>query len=250
MDVMKSYSRRSFVLIFVLGLALSAAAVLALYFGMESIITQIGLLANPEKTSMALSNHIALMGNNYFLYMAAAIVGIFIVFGMLLWISLRGIAGKALKKASVPGTKKQTPASKPSAAELEEQKHHQQRLFLHLLSVLQREGRLVDFFSENLDLYEDEQIGAAVRGIHTDCKKIMDKSLMLKPVIDQSEGEQIEVEAGFDPGAIKLTGNVTGNPPFNGILRHRGWRIEKLELPSLSGVQDPGVIAPAEVEIV
>ncbi len=250
MDVFKSYSRRSFTVIFLLGLVLSAATVSALYFGLQSISAQIGLLANPEITSMELSDQISLMGNSYFIYAAAAAVGIVIVLGMVLWISLRRIAGSVLKNSSAPIPKKQAPASKPSATELEEQKHHQQRLFLHLLSVLQREGRLVDFFSENLDLYEDEQIGAAVRGIHTDCKKIMDKNLVLKPVIDQSEGEQIEVEEGFDPGAIKLTGNVTGNPPFKGVLRHRGWRIEKLELPSLSGVQDPGVIAPAEVEIV
>lgn len=250
MDVIKSYSRRSFVLILVSGLVLSAATVLALYFGMQSFSTRIGSLAGPEMTSMELREAVALMGNQYFVYAAGVAVGVFIVFGIVLWLLLRKVAGSALKNAIGPGPKKKTPASKPPAAELEEQKNQQHRLFLHLLSVFQREGRLVDFFSEDLDLYEDEQIGAAVRGIHTDCKKIMARSLALKPVIDESEGEQIEVEAGFDPGAIKLTGNVTGNPPFNGILRHRGWRTDKLELPELSSVQDPGVIAPAEVEVV
>ncbi|MBS3731400.1 MAG: DUF2760 domain-containing protein, partial [Desulfobacterales bacterium] len=47
----------------------------------------------------------------------------------------------------------------------------------------------------------------------------------------------------------KLTGNVTGEPPFTGILRHKGWRAGKLELPVLSSTGDPRIIAPAEVEI-
>jgi len=68
-------------------------------------------------------------------------------------------------------------------------------------------------------------------------------------VIDRSEGEEIQVEPGFDPDAIKLTGNVTGEPPFKGILRHKGWRTRKLELLALSGGQDARIIAPAEVEI-
>jgi len=115
--------------------------------------------------------------------------------------------------------------------------------------VLQRQGRLVDFLSEDLDVYEDEQIGAAVRGIHENCKKVISKSLTLEAVISGSEGEEVTVDEGFDPGAIKLTGNVTGQPPFKGILRHKGWRTKKLELPVLSDAQDAAIIAPAEVEI-
>ncbi|MBW2249010.1 MAG: DUF2760 domain-containing protein [Deltaproteobacteria bacterium] len=57
------------------------------------------------------------------------------------------------------------------------------------------------------------------------------------------------IRGGFDPDAIKLTGNVTGEPPFTGVLRHKGWRTRKLELPALSGGQDARIIAPAEVEI-
>jgi hypothetical protein len=57
------------------------------------------------------------------------------------------------------------------------------------------------------------------------------------------------VDKGFDPGAVKLTGNVVGEPPFTGILRHKGWRTRKLELPVLTETQDAGIIAPAEVEI-
>lgn len=124
-----------------------------------------------------------------------------------------------------------------------------QRLFLHLISLLQREGRLIDFFAENLDSYQDDQIGAAVREIHSTCRKVVEKSISLKPVIGSLEGETVTVEPGFDPGSIKLVGNVSGDPPFTGVLRHRGWQAGKMEMPTFSGDQDPSVLAPAEVEI-
>ena len=53
----------------------------------------------------------------------------------------------------------------------------------------------------------------------------------------------------FDPSAVKLVGNVGGTRPFRGTLRHRGWRIEWLELPRRVEGSDARVIAPAEVEL-
>jgi hypothetical protein len=68
-------------------------------------------------------------------------------------------------------------------------------------------------------------------------------------VIDRGEGEEVTIPAGFDPGAVKLTGNVTGQPPFKGILRHGGWKAGRFNLPELSGTVSPDIISPAEVEI-
>ena len=68
--------------------------------------------------------------------------------------------------------------------------------------------------------------------------------------MNDTEGESITIPEGFDPKTIKLTGNVSGNPPFKGVLQHKGWRISRIELPTLSGAQDPKIVAPAEVEIV
>jgi hypothetical protein len=134
--------------------------------------------------------------------------------------------GVYLKKHKnlLPVEKKKRSADVPDdSKKIEKEKMEQdQRLFLYLLSLLQREGRLLDFFSENLDLYEDDQIGAAVRSIHQNCKKVIDKNLSPRPVVDSNEGEEITVEPNFDPNAIKLTGNVTGDPPFKGVLRHKG----------------------------
>ena len=36
------------------------------------------------------------------------------------------------------------------------------------------------------------------------------------------------IPAGFDAQSIRLTGNVTGNPPFKGSLKHHGWRAADL----------------------
>jgi hypothetical protein len=119
---------------------------------------------------------------------------------------------------------------------------------LRLLAALQEEGRLVDFFSEDITLYSDEQIGAATRGIHASCRKALSSTVTVEPVMAGEEGATVTIPAGFDPAAIRLVGAVTGGPPFTGVLRHAGWRAVAVNLPKRSG-QDPQVIAPAEVEI-
>ena len=119
---------------------------------------------------------------------------------------------------------------------------------LRLLRMLQEEGRLVDFLQEDLSGYPDEQIGAAARGIQEACRKALHERVRLAPVLGGSEGEGVVVEAGFDAAAVRLTGNVSGGPPFRGVLRHAGWRAEAIVLPTRPG-PDPHVIAPAEVEV-
>lgn len=107
----------------------------------------------------------------------------------------------------------------------------------------------MDFLQEDLDRYEDAQIGAAVRSIQENCKQTVRRYLSPEPVMRQEEGETVEIEAGFDRQAIKLTGNVGDQPPFTGILRHRGWQLRSVALPKLSETENPDLIAPAEVEI-
>jgi hypothetical protein len=120
---------------------------------------------------------------------------------------------------------------------------------LRLLTLLQREGRLVDFLLEEVQPYADDQIGAAVRDIHRNCKAALQDHLVLEPVLPQNEGDTVEVPAGFDPSAIQLTGNVTGQPPFRGALRHRGWRVKEIKLAPPPEGQDDLVLQPAEVEL-
>lgn len=119
---------------------------------------------------------------------------------------------------------------------------------LQLLALFQRKGRLVDFLQEDLSLYDDAQIGAAVRGVHEGCKSVLSEHVRLRPVLDSEEGSRVTVPEGFDPAEIQLTGHVRGRPPFRGTLRHRGWRIERIDLPLKTSVENV-VIAQAEVEI-
>ena len=157
-----------------------------------------------------------------------------------LWLCLRSSVKGIIKEQA---TIEPPPVRKPIAGE------DQRRQSLLLLSLLQREARLVDFLEENLQDYDDAQIGAAVRSVQENCKKSLNTYIEPKAVIEQNEGEEITVPEGFDPSTVKLTGNVSGQPPFKGILNHRGWRIGRFDLPTLSGVVNPEIIAPAEVEI-
>lgn len=120
---------------------------------------------------------------------------------------------------------------------------------VQLLAILQREGRLLDFLQEDVDSYSDAQIGAAVRDIHRGCKKALAEHMPLEPVLREPENAQVRVDPGFDPSRIRLVGNVVGEPPFTGALRHHGWRIAKVTLPPPARGTDPSVVAPAEVEL-
>jgi hypothetical protein len=120
---------------------------------------------------------------------------------------------------------------------------------LRALALLQREGRLLDFLLEDIESYPNEQIGAAVRDIHRQCQKALKEHVVLEPVLPQGEGATVEVPPGFDPSAIRLTGNVTGQPPFRGTLQHHGWRVKDLRLAPPPEGQDDLVLQPAEVEL-
>lgn len=117
-----------------------------------------------------------------------------------------------------------------------------------LLGVLQREGRLVDFLLEDISAFSDGDVAAAARIVHGSCRKSLLEYVTIEPVRTEAEGAAIIVERGFDPGAIRLTGNVTGEPPFRGALRHHGWRVREVRLPAPSSA-DGRVITPAEVEL-
>ena len=122
---------------------------------------------------------------------------------------------------------------------------------LQMLTILQRKGRLLDFLQEDLTQYDDAQIGAAVRNIHSGCKESLAEYIELEPIFKEEEGREVNVPKGFDSKSIQLTGNVKGDPPFRGILRHRGWRASRVRLPQITVKEDKdNVLAPAEVEIV
>lgn len=120
---------------------------------------------------------------------------------------------------------------------------------VQILSILQRDSRVIDFLMEDISGYDDDQIGAAVRSLHDQCRDSLIRYVRLAPVIDGVEGTYIKLE-GADPSLVKLLGNVpaSGKPP-GGTLRHKGWRAEKVDLPPLPASRVAAVVAPAEVEV-
>jgi hypothetical protein len=122
---------------------------------------------------------------------------------------------------------------------------------LQILGILQRDARLIDFLMEDISGYADEQVGAAVRTLHADCRTTLNRHVTLVPVIDSVEGTHQKLDASKTPDAkrIKLLGNVPASGKVaGGTLRHRGWAASSVNLPAI-GKQDVAVIAPAEIEV-
>ena len=189
----------------------------------------------------------ALVGNARHLDCLYYFVGAPLVVGLLLVLILpflvtSGAMLQETKPAPVPvDTKK--PAPTPVPAKLAPD------TAIQLLALFQREGRLIDFLREDIQPYDDAQIGAAVRTIHQACRLALAEHVTLEPVLSGHEGDDVTVPHSFDPSAIRLTGNVSGEPPFRGALRHAGWRAVQVKLPAQPSGQDPRIVAPAEVEI-
>jgi hypothetical protein len=154
------------------------------------------------------------------------------------------------KAAAIPAEQPAVPAPKPIAPKPAAPAPPARSEAITLLAALQREARFVDFILESLAGYSDAQIGAAARDVHRDCGAVLKRMFALRPVVTDEEGKEVEVPAGFDAGRWRLTGNVTGEPPFNGRLVHPGWEATICELPTWSGKADAAkIVAPAEVEL-
>ncbi|PWW45655.1 uncharacterized protein DUF2760 [Melaminivora alkalimesophila] len=120
---------------------------------------------------------------------------------------------------------------------------------LQLLALLQRQARFVDFVQEDVAGYSDAEIGAAARVVHEGCRKVLAEHFALAPVRSEEEGSRITLPVGFDATAVRVSGNVVGQPPFAGTLAHRGWQAGEVRLPQLTDPQAARIIAQAEVEL-
>ncbi len=267
MNIKRSISRRILLWSLLIMLLMGILFIAAGYYGGHFFLTALPISVLQDASSQSISLQdglkkvlpvLEILRN---LYIPVVCCG-FLFAAILLWVLLRTSISRLIQKSPVKDQLLSAPAKKKSKDQpfpdlspetlisRKEINESNKRFYLQMLTVLQREGRLIDFFAEDLSIYEDDQIGAAVRSIQENCKNSLKKYLNPKAVIEQNEGDPITVPDGFDPNAIKLTGNVIGEPPFHGTLRHKGWRASRLELPTLSAVKDPSIIAPAEVEII
>jgi hypothetical protein len=143
-------------------------------------------------------------------------------------------------KSSIPPPPPPAPVVKPSDGALQ------------MLAILQRDSRLVDFLMEDITGYSDDQVGAAVRSLHDGARQALARYLEFAPVIDGVEGTYARLDSALakDVSSVKLLGNVPANGKApGGVLRHRGWRVTKVDLPPLTPNQNPAIVAPAEIEI-
>ncbi len=250
MDRVKKFRKTAFWVISIFMLAVAAGLGAAAYYGLEQAVAIFAPDAGKPLPGSQIAEMAALLQAKFYVWVLPAVAGVMLVLGWILWLVM-GIALAPVVKAPVQAESARTApkAGKKDFLDQKIQQDRRQRLFLHSLSVLQREGRLLDFFDEDLGRYEDAQIGAAVRSIQEDCKRAIKKYIDPRPVMAVEEGEAVTIPPGFDMDAITLVGNVAGDPPFEGIVKHSGWKAGKKEVPKLSDIQDPAVITPAEIQI-
>jgi hypothetical protein len=119
---------------------------------------------------------------------------------------------------------------------------------VQLLSLLQRDARLLDFLMEDISAYPDAQVGAAVREVQANARKTLLQYLQVEPVVDGAEDQPVALPS-VEPDEVKLVGRGASTAPVQGTLRHRGWRSANVSLPALPRESARRIIAPAEVEI-
>ncbi len=253
MEILKIYRKKSFRVITLMMVMLAGGICAGIYLGSNWLVSTFLSEAGQKVLMEKIAETIALLSlglDNFYLWVMPLVAGGFLLFGWVLWLVL-GFSMSSVFQLADEQPKKggEGKSKKKDFLDHKIEQERKRRLFLHSLSVLQRDGRLLDFFDEDLSSYGDDQIGAAVRSIQEDCKKAIKKYIDPKPVIDAEEGESVTIEPGFDIDSITLVGNVSGEPPFQGVLKHRGWKAGKKDVPKLSDIRNPGIMTPAEIEI-
>jgi hypothetical protein len=72
----------------------------------------------------------------------------------------------------------------------------------------------------------------------------------IEAVVDAAEGAEMSAPAGFDAACYRITGNVAGEPPYQGRLVHHGWRATRCEIPQWSGDRQASlIVAPVELQV-
>ena len=138
-----------------------------------------------------------------------------------------------------------------------------------LLALFQERGRLIDFLMHDTSSVEDAQLGGIARVVHNGCRNVLSEFFKIAPIHQGPEGQSTVLQSGFDAEKYRLLGKVGGEPPYNGVVVHRGWQVEKISLPRRTDVSISGdaaasgdvsagadtsplhrqVLAPAQVEL-
>lgn len=119
------------------------------------------------------------------------------------------------------------------------------------LSLLQKQGRFLDFIMGDISKYPDDKIGAAARIVHQGCLKVLDEYFEMSPVYTTDEGAIVSITSDDNPRSYTILGKGGDSLPIKGKLVHKGWKTNRVNLPSRANISDSDrtIIAPAELEI-
>jgi len=109
-----------------------------------------------------------------------------IVLGLIAFIAI--LATRSRKRASAE-------AARPVAAPVPGNQAEAE--IVSFLATLQAKGRLVDFLMDDVNAYDDAQVGAAARAVHAGCKAVLQEHFRIHPVRLESEGSTVHVAAGY-----------------------------------------------------
>lgn len=117
-----------------------------------------------------------------------------------------------------------------------------------LLATLQRDARLIDLIHEDLDQYQDAQVGAAARPCLKQCRQSLERVLKVTKLVDASESDSVSIPPGSSATRYRWIGEAAAEEGGSAKLIHPGWQAASIELPQWNGVaEDAMVIAPAQV---
>lgn len=168
-----------------------------------------------------------------------------LILGLLFSILFANFIVIILKKKPVGETSKQNTAGSNCDAEVAQN-------ILYLISMLQEKGRLLDFVMDDISTYRDEDVGRVSRIVHQGVKEVFTKIMDIKSIHAGVEGEKITLNGAADFSSYKLIGTGTKTPPLTGVVVHKGWKLEKFNLPKISSTVDQTsnmIIQAVEVEV-
>lgn len=186
----------------------------------------------------------------YVLYAALSVLGLA---ALALAITLK-LKAPAHQDAPVPAPEpKEVPPEthQPNLQKIPEQNGEVQ--VAQLLSLLQEKGRFLDFVMDDIKSYSDAQVAAAARFVHQGCQGVMKQNFTIEPVSSIPENDAITLPADYERGDYSLSGEVSGEPPHSGTLKHKGWKAQAISLPKVMGARAAAkgshLLVPAEVEV-
>lgn len=117
-----------------------------------------------------------------------------------------------------------------------------------LLATLQRDARLIDLIHEDLDQYQDAQVGAAARPCLKQCRQSLARILKIEKLIDAQENDSIAVPEDAPATRFRWIGESGTRNRDTAKLVHPGWQAASVQLPQWNGAsEDALIIAPAQV---